>query len=420
MASPLPNPIGDSQDNRAGPTPGGINPIPFQVWKVALAAGDLSKYPGPPFGRRDLIPHQGTLSGFEGILQDPRTPPPARGIRRGVLPLQGSEGVLVDNKSTSDLSSSGFPSAGSTQGYVVPGPDPASADPVTYAQNQELEASSSFSNLDDPAKGQPKYVVPGPQGGDRSAIFGATEYKQKVEGQVVQESSSHLAGGSRARGGGTPVWRVPSENSDGKNFQERIDRYKTRLPKSTEKVHWENEETFRSRGKLTIMDGKFKSKFIYFYWLPSEISENVEASWDPQEEIIGRSEPIYGYRNTSGLKFSFELYFVAIRDTFEDVWQKVRFVQGLTMPDYSSAVMKPPPRVRVQIAGWFDHTGIIMSAPVTWMAPFWIDGFPQVAKVDFELTEISDNLKDQSDFLYDSYNTSAGDPETVYSKPKRR
>lgn len=136
---------------------------------------------------------------------------------------------------------------------------------------------------------------------------------------------------------------------------------------------------------LTTQEG------IYFYFIPEEITEDVEVSWE-EATILGRSAPIVGYSGTGARTVSFLLHFHAHEDAYKEVFQPVMFLQSLKYPEYSGSFMRPPHKIRCIMGLWFlDITGILQGAQVTWKAPYDVTGssmYPMAAEVSLSIKEV--------------------------------
>ena len=139
-------------------------------------------------------------------------------------------------------------------------------------------------------------------------------------------------------------------------------------------------------------------EFLYFESLTMEVS----ATWE-QTPVRGRAEPYHFYANTTARTWSFHLEFHAGYDQSDDidsinVLNQVRFFERLQYPILSGGLLKPPPRVMMQVGRIIpDVTGLIKNVRIQWGAPFDDDfdtnrrnGATHHATVDFVFVEVRD------------------------------
>lgn len=143
------------------------------------------------------------------------------------------------------------------------------------------------------------------------------------------------------------------------------------------------------RGRLRDLDlpGSAPGGFIDFFYIPGEISDSVNADWQ-EHTIIGRSSPLHFYGSTSARTIQLELNFVAETNAFEEVFQKVAWIQSLKYPEYRGKYMRPPHRVSLIIGRFISLDGILKTADVTWRAPYDSETkFPMLAVVNLSIEE---------------------------------
>ena len=133
---------------------------------------------------------------------------------------------------------------------------------------------------------------------------------------------------------------------------------------------------------------------LYFQSMPQEIGDTSTPNWN-DVQILGRSEPIRVYANTSARTFTFPLQFHAFSDAREDVVNKVNFLRALQFPRYVRNVALNPPVFFLVIGDWLNERLICKSADVAWRGP-WQIGFdvpdemvPMVAEVNLTCERVS-------------------------------
>ena len=142
-----------------------------------------------------------------------------------------------------------------------------------------------------------------------------------------------------------------------------------------------------NRGKITNLEDPTDS--IYFY-VPEELNESIEASYDEQGDIIGRSSPYVAYKSTGARTVDISIIFFAMEDAEEEVLKKIRWLQSFLYPDYSGQIVKPPKMLRVMVGkGFIDIKGILKSCPVSWKSPYdTYSGLPFRAELTLNIQEV--------------------------------
>ena len=120
---------------------------------------------------------------------------------------------------------------------------------------------------------------------------------------------------------------------------------------------------------LTAFHGGKEKEFIDFYYVPEEISDSVEPTYE-EFVIIGRSSPIQGYSSTGARSISLELQFFAEEDARTEVFDKIQWIQSLKYPEYIGQMIKPPHTVSLILGRFLALEGILKSADVAWKAPY--------------------------------------------------
>lgn len=144
------------------------------------------------------------------------------------------------------------------------------------------------------------------------------------------------------------------------------------------------------KGKIINTENVFD--FIYIKYIPEEFTESVEADYEEQTDIIGRSSPFVYYKSTGARKLEFNLFLFAEGDAEEEIKNRVRWLQSFQYPDYSGQVMRPPKKVQIVLGrNFIQITGILRGCSVTWKAPYDTDnGVPMHAEIGISLQEVVD------------------------------
>jgi len=140
--------------------------------------------------------------------------------------------------------------------------------------------------------------------------------------------------------------------------------------------------------------------FIYVHYIPEELTEAVEAEYDEQGDIIGRSSPYVYYKSTQARTFEFPLHLYADSDAEEEVLKRVRWLQSFQYPDYSGQLMRPPGMLRILLGRNFVNLkGVMKGCSVAWKAPYdLLSGIPMQAEISVTLQEVVDVPYDYTHF----------------------
>ncbi len=152
------------------------------------------------------------------------------------------------------------------------------------------------------------------------------------------------------------------------------------------------------KGKLVSLEDP--SDYIYFFYLPDDMNENVEAQYNEESSIIGRSAPFFSYQSTGARTFEFLLYLIAEEEAYEEVYKRIRWLQSFCYPDYTGPLMRPPKKLQLFIgSGFVVMKGIIRSANVTWKKPLdAFIGYPMVAEIPINFNEVVTEPYDYTSF----------------------
>ena len=164
------------------------------------------------------------------------------------------------------------------------------------------------------------------------------------------------------------------------------------------------------RGRIRDLDLGSGSEYIDFFYVPEEITDSVTPEWNPIT-VIGRSAPIHAYSGTGARSLALELNFFAEADAYNEVFKKVAWIQSLKYPEYIGKRMKPPHKVSLIVGRFIALDGILMSAEVSWKAPYDVETkFPMFATVSVTIEEVVENPYDYR-VVRDAVRIGYGDPD---------
>lgn len=203
-----------------------------------------------------------------------------------------------------------------------------------------------------------------------------------------------------------------------------VDTYGTELAESIEYVEEENilnyNETQSRYGYLLdlVNGGEFK------FYVP-EYNVDTVANWE-DISILGRSASIKGYNSTSSRSLDIELELIAgaglyssprgaNKDRIQDLHDDIAFLQSLAYPDYSKAIVLPPPVVMLYLGPHLKMKGIVSNVRVNYMKPYDSKLRPMHAVVNFTVTHITDNPPDYYDVRNHSFEGSRSDIPSTYN-----
>lgn len=151
------------------------------------------------------------------------------------------------------------------------------------------------------------------------------------------------------------------------------------------------------RGKLVNQDDP--NDYMYFFFVPDEVSEGTSANYQEQTEIVGRTSPYQSYSNNNARTIQLQIWLVAESDAKVEVFDRARWLQSFLYPDYQSQVMKPPAKLGLFLGKEFINIiGIIKSVDVSWKAPYDAYGYPMLAEIPLNITEVVQTPYDRTKF----------------------
>ena len=174
------------------------------------------------------------------------------------------------------------------------------------------------------------------------------------------------------------------------------DIYKDKVEANLERVSAEGYDY----GYLIDMDHGEEIKF----YIP-EYSESAGANWS-DVGIIGRSVSIKSYESTNPRTIPISLDLYASAGLYDDkdhedivgkLHDDVNFIRSLEYPDYSNAIVLPPPVVHLILGSAVNLQGVVSGVQVEYLKPF--DEFNRAMhiKVSFTVTQVAIDPPDFSD-----------------------
>lgn len=149
-----------------------------------------------------------------------------------------------------------------------------------------------------------------------------------------------------------------------------------------------------------LLDLKNGGEFKFF--IP-EYDHGISVNWNSQS-IPGRSIEARGYSDTSAPSVSISVDLIAgeglyksQEDPVEAMNQDIAFVKSLCYPDYSKALVLPPPVVLLSLGSNFSMKGIVQSVDTSYKKPFDKQNRPMYVTLRFTVVQVSDNPPDYTD-----------------------
>lgn len=111
---------------------------------------------------------------------------------------------------------------------------------------------------------------------------------------------------------------------------------------------------------------------IIFQYMPEEFTESKTVNW-AETDIIGRSEPVLGYRNSGPRIFNITLTLIAgeTPDPVFDVIRPLWLARSWAYPNYSNnRVPNMPPRLVFVVGSWLIQQCVVVRYDVRYQAPW--------------------------------------------------
>lgn len=108
---------------------------------------------------------------------------------------------------------------------------------------------------------------------------------------------------------------------------------------------------------------------IRFPYMPESFSESKSAEY-AQVPVLGRSEPLLGYRGSGPRIFNLNLTFVAHAEPFLEVIKPIWLIRSWVYPDYSDDLPNVPPRVLFVVGKWLSQRCVVLRVDITYHAPW--------------------------------------------------
>lgn len=111
---------------------------------------------------------------------------------------------------------------------------------------------------------------------------------------------------------------------------------------------------------------------IIFMYMPEQFSESKSVNWN-DTDIIGRSEPVIGYRSSGPRIFNITLTLIAgeTPDPVFDVIRPLWLVRSWAYPNYSTTrVPNTPPRLVFVVGSWLIQQCVMLRYDISYQAPW--------------------------------------------------
>lgn len=147
------------------------------------------------------------------------------------------------------------------------------------------------------------------------------------------------------------------------------------------------------------------------FYIP-EFTEQAGANWS-SISIVGRSVDVKAYDNTSSRNITISLDLYAGEGLYADknstdivgkLHSDLNFVKSLEYPDYSDAIIQPPPTVHLILGSAVNLEGVVSGVSVEHLKPFDEQNRAMYAKLSFTVTQTAANPPDFSDIRKGRYN----------------
>ena len=145
------------------------------------------------------------------------------------------------------------------------------------------------------------------------------------------------------------------------------------------------------------------------FYTNSTVSENLPVSYSSPGNILGRSVPVLGYDNTGARTVAINLELFAgapyrpdldpktDSDLVETLHKDLDLLKSFEYPDYSSAIVIPPPMVLLSIGSSLKIRGALQGLQIEYSRPFDSKNRPMMASVSFTVTQVSEDPPDNYD-----------------------
>lgn len=154
---------------------------------------------------------------------------------------------------------------------------------------------------------------------------------------------------------------------------------------------------------ISLKDGK-----EFSFYTNENFSENFPVSYSSPGNVLGRSVPVLGYDSTGARTLAISLDLFAgtpyrpgldgsVSDPVGVLHSDLDLLKSFEYPDYSSAIVLPPPNVLLSIGNTIRIKGVLQGLSIEYDRPFDDKNRPMHAKVSFTITQVSDDPPDYSD-----------------------
>lgn len=158
-----------------------------------------------------------------------------------------------------------------------------------------------------------------------------------------------------------------------------------------------------------LVDLKHNKEFKFH--IPQSFSESYPVSWSSPGNVLGRTAPVLGYESTGARSIALDLHLYAGEgyykpssssdnvDYVEKLHEDLAFLESLEYPDYSSAIIEPPPVVLLSLGESVKIKGVIQGLNIVHSRPFDSKNRAMSAHVSFTVTQCSDDPPGYLDIL---------------------
>lgn len=169
---------------------------------------------------------------------------------------------------------------------------------------------------------------------------------------------------------------------------------------------------------------------VFKFYIP-EFSERAGASWEPIN-IRGRSVTVQAYQNTNSrvISVSLDLYagvgMYEARSEGEEagleavsrLHEDMNFLKSLEYPDYTQAIIKPPPVVHLILGASVNIAGVVSDVSIEHLKPLDKYNRSMYVKASFTVTQIATNPPDWKDIREGSSTIRASEDVSSMSNRK--
>lgn len=139
-----------------------------------------------------------------------------------------------------------------------------------------------------------------------------------------------------------------------------------------------------------------------FRFIVPEFDESVKANWD-STSVLGSSADVKGYNSTQSKSITISIDVAAgvhpydVSNPVDKLIADIEFLQSLVYPDYSKAIVFPPPNVLLYLSTDKKLKGIVEDVSVQYKKPYDLMNRPMVANISFTVVQSTDYPPDYTD-----------------------